>query len=79
MEQFFKLKQKKQCCVPIHLTLLDYGCALKQFLLGKNVLKRLKDKQTEHIENLINTYGLKNTNKVKKSVMEKMLEEAIHL
>ena len=43
------------------------------------LLKRLKDKQTEHIENLINTYGLKNTNKVKKSVMEKMLEEAIHL
>ena len=43
------------------------------------LLKRLKDKQTEHIENLINTYGLKNTNRVKKSVMEKMLEEAIHL
>jgi len=43
------------------------------------LLNRLKDKQTEHIENLIHTYGLKNTNKVKKSVMEKMLEEAIHL
>ena len=41
--------------------------------------KRLKDKQSQHIEALIATYGLKRKNKVKKSVMEKMLEEAIHL
>lgn len=43
------------------------------------LLLHLEDKQKEHIENLINTYGLKNTNKVKKSIMGKMLEEAIHL
>ena len=40
---------------------------------------RLKKKQMEHIETLIETYGLKRTNKVKKSIMEKMLEEAIHI
>jgi len=41
--------------------------------------RRLKDKQSQHIEKLINSYGLKKKNKVKKSIMEKMLEEAIHL
>lgn len=40
---------------------------------------RLKQKQTQHIEGLIKKYNLKKTNKVKKSVMSKMLEEAIHL
>jgi len=43
------------------------------------LLSRLKDKQTEHIDNLINSYDLKKKNKVKKSILEKMLEEAIHL
>ena len=43
------------------------------------LLNRLKDKQISHIESLINTYGLKRKNKVKRSVMERMLEEAIHL
>jgi hypothetical protein len=47
--------------------------------LRKVLLSRLKDKQTQHIENLIGSYGLKHKNKVKKSIMEKMLEEAIHL
>jgi len=41
--------------------------------------KRLRDKQTQHIDNLIESYDLKKKNKVKKSIMEKMLEEAIHL
>lgn len=46
----------------------------------RNVLtNRLQYKQAQHIENLISKYNLKNMNKVKKSVMEKMLEEAIHL
>ena len=39
----------------------------------------LKQKQTQHIEDLIKKYNLKKTNKVKKSVISKMLEEAIHL
>ena len=43
------------------------------------LLNRLKDKQISHIESLINTYGLKRKNQVKRSVMERMLEEAIHL
>jgi len=43
------------------------------------LFQRLKDKQSQHIEDLITSYGLRNKNKVKKSVMEKMLEEAIHL
>ena len=41
--------------------------------------RRLRDKQTQHIDNLIESYNLKKKNKVKKSTMEKMLEEAIHL
>ena len=36
-------------------------------------------KQAHHIESLINTYNLKQKNKIKKSVLEKMLEQAIHL
>jgi len=47
--------------------------------LRKVLLSRLKDKQSAHIENLINSYNLKKKNKVKKSVLERMLEEAIHL
>ena len=43
------------------------------------LFNRLRDKQTEHIENLINEYNLKNKNKIKKSVLETMLEKAIHL
>jgi len=41
--------------------------------------RRLRAKQTKHIDNLIDTYNLRKKNKVKKSVLEKMLEEAIHL
>ena len=40
---------------------------------------RLKDKQSQHIDSLIHRYGLRKTNKVKRSVMEQLLEEAIHL
>ena len=47
--------------------------------LRRTLLNRLKDKQSEHIESLINTYGLKRKNQVKRSVMERMLGEAIHL
>ena len=47
--------------------------------LRRVLLSRLKDKQSAHIENLINSYNLKKKNKVKKSVLERMLEEAIHL
>jgi len=47
--------------------------------LREVLTNRLKAKQTEHIESLIESYGLKRTNQVKKSVMEKMLEEAIHI
>jgi myosin heavy subunit len=43
------------------------------------LMTRLKDKQMTHIESLINSYGLKRTNQVKRSMLEKMLEEAIHL
>ena len=45
--------------------------------LREVLTSRLKAKQTEHIESLIESYGLRRTNQVKKSVMEKMLEEAI--
>ena len=41
--------------------------------------RRLRDKQTQHIDNLIESYNLRKKNRVKKSTMEKMLEEAIHL
>lgn len=47
--------------------------------LREVLTNRLKAKQTEHIESLIESYGLRRTNQVKKSVMEKMLEEAIHI
>jgi len=47
--------------------------------LRRVLLNRLKSKQTNHIENLINQYQLKNKNKIKKSVMEQLLIEAIHL
>ena len=47
--------------------------------LRRVLLNRLKSKQTKHIENLINQYQLKNKNKIKKSEMEKILVEAIHL
>ena len=43
------------------------------------LFRRLQDKQKQHIDNLINSYDLKRKNKVKKSVLEKMLEQAIHL
>jgi hypothetical protein len=43
------------------------------------LLNRLKHKQNEHIENLITSYGLKNKNKIKKSIMEQIVEQAIHL
>ena len=48
-------------------------------LLRKVLFNRLQDKQKKHIETLIHSYGLKKMNKVKKSVMENLLEEAIHL
>jgi hypothetical protein len=47
--------------------------------LREVLTNRLKDKQMDHIESLIETYGLRRTNQVKKSVMEQMLEEAIHI
>jgi len=47
--------------------------------LRRVLLHRLKDKQTNHIEGLINQYELKKKNKIKKSVMEQILVEAIHL
>jgi len=47
--------------------------------LREVLTNRLKAKQTEHIESLIESYGLRRTNQVKKSIMEKMLEEAIHI
>ena len=47
--------------------------------LREVLTNRLKAKQSEHIESLIESYGLRRTNQVKKSVMEKMLEEAIHI
>ena len=43
------------------------------------LFKRLRDKQAHHIESLINSYNLKKKNKIKKSVLERMLEQAIHL
>jgi hypothetical protein len=43
------------------------------------LLARLKDKQIQHIEDLIVSYELKRKNKIKKSVMEQLLVEAIHL
>ena len=43
------------------------------------LFQRLRDKQAHHIESLINSYNLKQKNKIKKSVLEKMLEQAIHL
>ena len=43
------------------------------------LFRRLQDKQKQHIDNLINSYDLRRKNKVKKSVLEKMLEQAIHL
>ena len=47
--------------------------------LRRVLLNRLKYKQTKHIENLINQYQLKNKNKIKRSMMEQILVEAIHL
>ena len=47
--------------------------------LRQVLLTRLKSKQIEHIESLITIYGLKRKNQVKRSVMERMLEEAIHM
>ena len=47
--------------------------------LRKVLFNRLRDKQAHHIEGLINTYNLKKKNKIKKSILEKMLEQAIHL
>jgi len=47
--------------------------------LRKVLFSRLRNKQAHHIEGLINTYNLKNKNKIKKSILEKMLEQAIHL
>ena len=43
------------------------------------LFRRLQDKQKQHIDNLIISYDLNRKNKVKKSVLEKMLEQAIHL
>uniref|UniRef100_A0A6C0CEZ9 Uncharacterized protein n=1 Tax=viral metagenome TaxID=1070528 RepID=A0A6C0CEZ9_9ZZZZ len=47
--------------------------------LREVLTNRLKTKQMEHIETLIDSYGLRRTNQVKKSVMEEMLEQAIHI
>lgn len=46
----------------------------------KNVLaKRLKSTHERHIDNLIQQYKIENNSKISKSIMEKMLKEAIHL
>ena len=46
----------------------------------KNVLaKRLKSTHEQHIDNLIQQYKIENNSKISKSIMEKMLKEAIHL
>jgi len=55
--------------------MMDINIPQLRTVLGR----RLRDKQTQHIDNLIESYNLKKKNKVKKSTMEKMLEEAIHL
>ena len=43
------------------------------------LMKRLQDKQTEHINQLISEYELDKKDKVKRSTMQQMLEKAIHL
>lgn len=46
----------------------------------KNVLaNRLKSTHEQHIDNLIQQYNIENNSKISKSIMEKMLKEAIHL
>jgi len=46
----------------------------------KNVLaNRLKSTHEQHIDNLIQQYNIENNSKISKSIMEKMLIEAIHL
>ena len=46
----------------------------------KNVLaNRLKSPHERHIDNLIQQYKIENNSKISKSIMEKMLKEAIHL
>jgi len=46
----------------------------------KNVLaNRLKTTHEQHIDNLIQQYNIENNSKISKSIMEKMLIEAIHL
>ena len=46
----------------------------------KNVLaNRLKSTHERHIDNLIQQYKIENNSKISKSIMEKMLKEAIHL
>jgi hypothetical protein len=47
--------------------------------LREVLFNRLRDKQTKHIDKLIHSYNLRKKNMVKKSVLEKMLEEAVCL
>ena len=43
------------------------------------MINRLQSVQKKHIDTLIRSYGFKKKNKVKKSVLEQMIEQAIHL
>jgi chromosome segregation ATPase len=43
------------------------------------LLNRLKNKQKDHIDQLIHEYELRKHPMIKKSIMEQMLEKAIHL
>jgi len=43
------------------------------------LFNRLQSVQKKHIDTLIRSYGFKKKNKVKKSVLEQMIEQAIHL
>lgn len=46
----------------------------------KNILaNRLKTTHEQHIDNLIHQYNIENNSKISKSIVEKMLKEAIHL
>jgi len=47
--------------------------------LKKILSNRLKSYHEKHIDNLIDTYNLQNTNSIEKETMEKILLEAIHI
>jgi len=65
--------------IPVEIEDIDEMIDINVPHLRDVLTSRLKDKQMEHIESLIESYGLRRKNQVKKSLMEKMLEEAIHI